>query len=462
MEKDKSETIKQNPLGTDPIGKLLLTMSAPMMFSMLVLALYNVVDSIYIGKVSENALTALSLIFPIQVIMSSIAIGTCVGVSSLVSRSLGQRDTKKAEDTAYNALLIVIFYIALFIVLAFTFTRPFLSMFTSDAEILDDAIIYAKIVMGVNFGLFFETMCSRIVQGTGDSFHPMLVQCIGAVTNIILDPFFIYGWAGLPAMGVAGAAWATVIGQILAAFFAFLWLKKNKYITFSFRKFAKFHPSGSIIREIYQVGLPSILMQSITAVTTSFMNMLLISFSSTATAVYGIFFKLQSFVFMPVFGMNSGLISIIGYNFGAKNTKRIKQALFLGIKIGFLIMSLGFIVFQLFSPQLLSIFSASDSMIAMGTTALKRLSLAFVPASISILMCALFNGTGKGFYALILSMTRQLVFLIPSAWILGKLVGLEGIWYCNIIAELVSLILSLYLYKKMQKVIEFPEAGVNG
>ncbi len=438
---------KENKMGIMPIHKLLINMSVPMMISMLVMALYNIVDSIFVAQINENALTALSLAFPIQNLMIAIANGTGVGVNALLSRSLGEKNEKEVNSSATNGIFLSVIAGILFALLGSLYARPFMTSQTDNLEIIEYGTTYLRIVSIFSIGVFMEIMFERILQSSGNTFYSMITQITGAVANIILDPIMIFGLLGFPKMGVAGAALATVIGQILAAALAlFFNLKKNPEVSLSFHRF---RPSFKTIRRIYGVGAPSMLMQSIGSVLAFCLNNILIQFSTTAVSVYGVYFKLQSFVFMPVFGLSSGMVPIIAYNYGAKNKKRIMTTMKYSIGTAIVVMLLGCAIFQLFPAQLLSLFNANESMIEIGVPALRIISLHFVFAGFCIITVSAFQALGNGLFSLINSMTRQLIFLLPSAYLLAKLAGLTAIWFAFPIAEIGSLLICIILLKKI-------------
>jgi len=437
--------IKENKMGTMPVGKLLVSMSIPMMFSMLIQALYNIVDSIFISRVSEAALTAVSLAFPLQTLMIAFAVGTSVGINSLLARRLGEKRPEEAEKVAGNGLVLMLFTYLVFAFIGITLTNTFMKMFTDDPDLIKMGDQYLGICMTFSFGIFFSVGCEKIIQGTGETMISMMIQLVGAVVNIILDPIMIFGLLGCPALGVRGAAIATVIGQIASMIFGMIMVRRNKFVKVRFLK-ARF--SRSITRETYRVGLPSIVMQAIGTVMTSAMNMILISFTPTATTVFGAYFKLQSFVFMPIFGLNSGLIPIVGYNFGARRFDRIRQVAKIGIIIATTVMAVGFLLFQLLPVQLLSLFNASENMTAIGIKAFRTISWSFLLAGTGIMLSGVFQGVGDGIYSMFVSITRQLVFLIPSAWLLGRIFGLDYVWYSFIISEAFSATLSILFYRR--------------
>lgn len=443
---------KENKLGVMPVGRLLAVMSLPTTFSMLIQALYNIVDSIYVSHFSEKALTAVSLAFPLQMLMASFAVGTGVGVCSVVSRRLGERREDEARTTAGTGFSLELIFMVFFMLLGLVAARPFLSIYTSDPELLGMSSSYARICLIFSIGMFVNIYCEKILQATGDTIHPMIIQASGAVINVILDPILIFGHMGLPAMGASGAAVATVLGQVFAMILGLVFLKKNRYVSIRL-----FRPgfSRESVKDIMEVGIPSIIMQGIGTVMTSLMNAILIAYDVLATTVFGVYFKLQSFVFMPVFGMNSGLMPILGYNYGAKNRARMMKALKLGIASAFLFMTLGAVVFLLFPDFLLGLFNASDSLKAIGEVALRRISLTFPLAAVSITVGALFSAMGDGYISMISSIVRQLVFLIPCAWLFGKLGGLDAIWWSFAVAEIVALAITVFYFRRELKKLDF-------
>lgn len=437
---------KQNKMGTMPINKLLISMALPMIISMLVQALYNIVDSMFVAKISENALTSLSLAFPIQNLMIAVGSGTGVGVNAILSRSLGERNQKEVNRSANNGIFVIIISYLLFALFGIFLCKTFFVSQTDVTEILDYGTTYLQICTVFSFGLFGQLIFERLLQSTGKTFYTMITQGTGAIINIILDPIFIFGLLGLPKMGVAGAAIATVVGQCIAAGLAiFFNLKFNKEIKL---KFKSFRPNIKMIGKIYSVGLPSIIMISIGSVMTYGLNKILISVSqsTTATAVFGAYFRLQSFIFMPVFGLNNGMVPIIAYNYGAKNKARMIKTIKLSVTYAVSIMLIGLIIFQVFPAQLLKIFDASENMIAIGTKALRTISLSFLFAGFCIIVGSVFQALGNGVYSLIISVARQLVVLLPSAFILGKVFGLDAIWFSFPLSEIASVALtSLFL-----------------
>ena len=440
---------QENKMGVMPVNRLILTMSLPMILSMLVQALYNIVDSMFVSRLSENALTAVSLAFPAQNLMIAVATGTGVGVNAALSRSLGERNFDRANKIADHAVFLAIASYAVFAVLGLFFSRQFFLWQTDIEEVVDQGTDYLRICTLFSFGLFLEIACERLLQSTGKTIYSMYTQGLGAIINIIFDPIMIFGLFGFPRMGVAGAAAATVFGQILAAVLGiFLNKTRNQEIHVSFRGF---RPNSEIIRHIYSVGIPSIIMSSIGSVMTFGMNKILIGFTSTATAVFGVYFKLQSFVFMPVFGLNNGTVPIIAYNYGAAKPDRILKTLKLAICYAVGIMLIGFAVFQLLPDKLLLIFEASENMLNIGVPALRIISVSFLFAGYCIVCSSMFQALGHGLLSLLVSVFRQLLVLLPSAFLLSKIGGLDLVWYSFPIAEICSIFFSTYFLRHVYK-----------
>ncbi len=444
---------EENKMGTMPVNKLLISMSLPMIISMLVQAMYNVVDSVFVAQISENALTAVSLAFPLQNLMIAFAGGTAVGVNALLSRSLGEKNQDHVNHTATNSVFIFLMTALIFMVGGLTLSHLFFTVQTSNAEIVTAGTQYSMIVVGCSIGLFSQFLFERLLQATGRTIHTMITQGLGAIINIILDPIFIFGLFGLPKMGVAGAAIATVTGQLIACLLAIILnLKYNHDIQFQWKSFK---PNIQIIKQIYSVGIPSIIMQSIGSVMTFGMNTILIGFSTTATAVFGVYFKLQSFVFMPVFGLNNGMIPIIAYNLGARQSKRMFDTIKLAMIYATGMMLIGVILFESIPQILLGFFNASKAMIQIGTPALRIIAIHFLFAGYSIVCSALFQAVGKGTYSLLTSLIRQLFVLLPCAYLLSLTGNIHLIWLCFPLAEIVSATTSTILFKKMKTQISF-------
>ena len=445
-----SEELRENKMGTMPVRRLVLSMSLPMMIAMLVQALYNVVDSYFVAKLSENALTAVGMVFPFQNLLIAVGVGTGVGVNAFLSRSLGEKNYDAANRAAENGVFLAVLSTLVFTVAGLTLAHPFIAVQTDIPDIVSSGTAYMRICGGLSFGLFLEIMFERLLQATGRTFYTMLTQGTGAIINIIMDPVLIFGLGPFPRMEVAGAAAATVLGQIVAAVLAVLFnLTCNHDIHPTLRGF---RPNGPVIRNIYSVGAPSIILNSIGSVMTFGMNQILFAFSSTAVAVFNVYFKLQSFVFMPVFGLNNGTVPIIAYNFGAGRPDRIMKTLKLAILYAVSIMTAGLLVFNLAAENLLMIFNASESMLEIGVPALKIISLSFILAGFGIACSSLFQAMGHGMLSLWVSVLRQLVILLPAAFIFAKTMGLFYVWFAFPIAEIFSAVVSAvflrHVYKK--------------
>ena len=453
MNQENTSAPADNKMGTMPIGKLLFNMSLPMMISMLVQALYNIVDSIFVAKLSENALTAVSLAFPLQTLLIAVGTGTGVGMNALLSKSLGEKNFKKANATASNAAVLYFFSYLVFFILGFTIVRPFYAsqIGNADQEIMELGIEYLSTVMIFSFGLLAQVFFERLLTSTGRTIFSMTSQLTGAITNIILDPILIFGLLGAPKMGVTGAAVATVIGQCVAALVAgFCNHRYNHDVKLKFHGFRlDFH----IIGTIYAVGIPTIIMQSIGSVMTYCMNRILIEFSSTATAVFGVYFKLQSFFFMPVFGLNNGITPIIAYNYGAGQRKRMLKTIKLSMLVAFCLTFIGFLCFEGIPQILLSLFNASDDMLAIGIPALRIIGIHYLIAWFCIVSGTVFQALGKAFFSMIVSIMRQLFVLIPVAYILAKLGGLHVVWWSFPIAEVISLMVSSFFLVRINRTI---------
>ena len=430
-------------MGVMPVRRLLITMALPMMISMLVQALYNVVDSIFVAQISESALTAVSLVFPFQNLMISIGVGTAVGVNALLSRSLGEKNFALADQTAENGVFLSLLSYLAVLVLSLTLAQPVMAIQIDDPEIISYGVSYLRLVGGLSVGMFAAIMLERLLQSTGRTFYTMITQGLGAVINIVLDPLMIFGIGPFPEMGVAGAALATVIGQCVGAVLALYYnIRHNPEIHPRLRGF---RPNGAVIRRIYAVGVPSILLSSIGSVMTFGMNQILTSFTSTATAVFGIYFKVQSFAFMPIFGLNNGMVPIVSYNLGAQKKKRLVGTVKFAFLLALCIMIAGFLVFQLLPAPILRLFDASDIMLSIGVPALRIISISFLLASGSIISISTLQALGKGVQSMMISFTRQLIVLLPVAWLLSLRGTQESIWWAFPIAEVVTLALSVFL-----------------
>lgn len=430
----------ENKMGVMPVGKLLVNMSTPMILSMLMQALYNIVDSIFVAMISEEALTAVSLAFPLQTLMVSFGIGTGVGVNALVSRYLGAKKHEKANAIATTSVYLTFFTYIVFAVLITLICRPFFRIQTSDTKIVSAGITYMQIVGILSIGMFFQVMMEKLLQSTGKTNLSMITQIVGACINMIMDPILIFGLIGFPKLGIAGAAIATIFGQSVGGLLALYFNKtKNKELVISFKKYPLRLEN---VKRIYEIGLPSIIMQSIGSIMTFGFNKILINFSSTATAVFGVYFKLQSFVLLPIIGLNNGMMPIIAYNFGARKPDRIKQTLKYSYLAAYVMILVGFGLFVAVPEKMLLLFSASDDMLAIGVPALRIISLHFLLAAFSIVSSSFFQAMGHGFISMINAISRQLLVLLPVAYILSKIGGLTAVWWAFPIAELVAVALA--------------------
>lgn len=449
-EKNKFNHPQENKMGTMPVAKLLITMSAPMMISMIVQACYNIVDSIFVSQLSENALNAVSLAFPLQQLMIAVCGGTAVGMNALLSQALGAKKFDRANRVANTGIFLFAVSCIAFVIIGLVGARPFFIMQTDVEEIIEYGTDYATICLSLSVGIFGQFCFEKILQATGRTFLTMITHLVGAITNIILDPILIFGLLGFPRLEVAGAAIATVTGQIAAAILAINFnVKLNPEVHIS-RKLIRW--DNKIVKDIYKIGLPSIIMQSIGSVMTFCLNKILIAFTTTATAVFGAYFKLQSFIFMPIFGLNNGMVPIIAYNYGAKNLQRIKKTVTLSITIAMSIMTLGLIAFEAIPHILLSFFNASEEMLTIGVPALRIIGIHFVFAGFCIIAGSVCQAIGNPAHSLIVSVCRQLLVLLPVAWLLAQIKRLELVWFAFPIAECVSLILSgIFLSKTMRR-----------
>lgn len=440
----------ENKMGTMPVAKLLITMSAPMMISMIVQACYNIVDSVFVSQLGENALNAVSLAFPLQQLMIAFCGGTAVGMNALLSRELGAKNFDRANRVANTGIFLFICSCIVFSLIGIFLSRPFFLAQTDVEEIVEYGVDYASICLGCSVGVFAQFCFEKLLQSTGRTLLTMITQLIGAIINIILDPILIFGLFGFPKLEVAGAAIATVAGQIIAAILAIIFNVKLNHDVHISLKLIRWNKE--IVKNIYKIGLPSIVMQSIGSVMTFCLNKILISFTTTATAVFGAYFKLQSFIFMPIFGLNNGMVPIIAYNYGAKRFPRIKKTILYSIIIAVTIMLLGFTAFQAVPDVLLSFFNASEDMISIGVPALRIISLSFLFAGFCIIVSSVCQAIGNPNHSLLVSVCRQLLVLLPVAWLLAQTEKLELVWFAFPIAECVSLVLSaIFLSKTMRR-----------
>lgn len=444
---------KENKMGVMPITKLVITMSLPIMASMLIQALYNVVDSIFVSRISEEALTAVSLSFPIQNLMIGVGAGTAVGVNALLSKSLGEKAYDHANKIASNGVVLAIVGFVAFFILGLTNTRWFFATQTDVAEIVQSGATYLNICCLMSFGMFGQLMFERLMQSTGKTIFTMFTQGTGAIVNIIFDPLLIFGIGPFPKLGIAGAAYATVLGQIVACTLAIICNHKfNKEIKVTFRNF---RPDFAIMGRIYYIGIPSVIMVATGSVMNYMMNKILISFTSTAAAVFGVYFKLQSFVFMPIFGLNNGVIPIIAYNYGARNRKRMMKTVKVAIVFAGSVMLAGFAVMQIMPRQMLRLFNASENMMSIGVPALRTISICFIFAGVCIALGSVFQALGKSIFSMLVSISRQIIVLIPAAYLFSLTGNVRNVWFAFPIAEIMSVIVSvagfMYIYKKIIK-----------
>ena len=453
----------ENNMGVMPVPKLLITMSLPLIISMLVQALYNVVDSVFVAQINEEALTAVSLAFPVQNLMIAIAAGTGVGINALLSRNLGEKNLEGANAAAKNGIFLGMISYIVMAVIGLAGSHFFFTVQTKDPLIVRYGTQYMLIITVVSVGIFMQITFERLLQSTGKTIYNMITQGTGAIINIVLDPILIFGMFGLPRMEVAGAALATVIGQLVAVCMSLYFnCKKNTELDLNMRTF---RPNKTIIATIYKVGVPSIIMQSIGSVMVFGMNKILLIFSSTAAAVFGVYFKLQSFIFMPIFGLNNGMIPIIAYNYGAKNRERIMATIKMSVLIAVGIMLVGLVVFQIFPVQLLEIFDASENMLGIGVPALRIISLSFIFAGYIIIIISVFQALGNGVYSLVVSVIRQLFVILPVAYLFARVFGLSRVWWAIPIAEIVAVTVTTLLFRRIIRLkikpLEAPEPQLN-
>ena len=444
-----TNTLQENKMGVMPVGKLLVNMALPMIISMLVQALYNVVDSIYVSQISESAVTALSLAFPVQNLQIGFAVGIGVGVNSLLSKSLGQRDQEAANRTAGNGIVLMLIVSVAFMLFGLFGVRPYYEMQSDVTATVEGGIAYSRICCLLTLGIFMEILGERLLQATGRTVLTMITQSTGAIINIVLDPILIHGWFGLPAMGIAGAAWATVIGQWVAAFLALYFNEKhNPEVQFG-RRYAKLH--RATVQQILTVGVPSIIMNGIGSFMNFGMNQILQGFTETATGVFGIYFKLQSFFFMPLFGINNATISIIAFNYGARKPERMVKTLKIACGAAVCLMTCGFLVFTFLPDLLLGMFNPSEAFLVIGRACLKTIGVCFPLAAVSIVLGACFQALGNGIYSTLTSMGRQLVVLLPAAYLLSLSGNVNLVWLAYPIAEIASLCLTLLFFRRIYR-----------
>ena len=527
--REKSQPPQENKMGVMPVNRLLLTMSGPMMISMLIQALYNVVDSMFVSYISESALTAVSLAYPMQNLMIAVATGTGVGINALLSRNLGEKNFPIVNRTAGNAIFLGLISYVVFALVGLFGSRIYFTVQVSDPEIIQMGQDYLSVILILSIGCFGQVLLSRLLQSTGKTFYSMVIQMVGAVLNIILDPIMIFGLLGFPAMGVAGAALATVISQVVGTLMGLYYnLRKNPEIQFSLNQLRpsapiiariysvgvpsillqtvasllifgllgfpamgvagaalatvisqvvgtlmglyynlrknpeiqfslnQLRPSAPIIARIYSVGVPSILLQTVSSLLIFGLNQILVAFSETATAVYGVYFKLQGFAFLPIIGMNNGMVPIIAYNYGAKKPERILQTIKLAITYALIIMVVAVAVFQIFPTQLLGFFQASPEMLEIGVPALRILSLCFIIGGFTIVSSSVFQALGRGLLSMSISIFRQLVLVLPLAYFFSLTGKLEMVWWAFPVAEVLAGLLALYYLRRAYRRVILP------
>lgn len=443
------EQVKTNKMATKPMTPLLMGMAFPPMISMLIQSLYNIVDSMFVAQVSENALTAVSLAFPIQSLIIAVSVGIGVGVNSYIARKLGEHDHKEANSTVAHGMILASIASIIFALFGLFGTEAFLGMFTTDPEIFGDATSYMHIVVYFSFTSFYYILIEKVFQSTGRMMVPMMIQAIGAITNIILDPIMIFGWLGFPALGVSGAAIATVTAQFLSMGLSFYFLMdKKQEVRLDIKNFQY---RGYTIKQILTIGIPNACMNALGSFLVMGLNSILVQFSNTAVSLYGVYYKLQTFVFMPASGLTQGAMPIMGFNYGAKNRTRLMDCLKVSIIVTFAIMCFGVLIFQLFPKELLLLFNASDDMLDMGIVALRIISISYLPATLGFILPTLFQSMGKGVESLVVFLLRQFCITLPLSWLLSDWMGLEGIWVSFIIAEVVAALAAIIFFVRMYK-----------
>lgn len=445
----------RNILGVENIGSLICKMSIPIMFSMMVMALYNVVDSIFISHYSAKYLASLSIVFPLQMGIIAVCSGTAIGINSLTSRYLGAGNTDKANKVAITGMWLEIISSLVFILFGIFFSGVFANAFSSDPEITNGTKAYLSICLIISTPLMFSSVIERLMQAEGDSIHPMIVQIVGALINIVLDPVFIFGIGPFPEMGVAGAALATVLGQIIGCIIAYIFYRRINILSARIHNLIKFKPEKQTIKEIYKVALPSIVLQGLTSISTLLMNIIVVAFSEIAVAVFGLYFKVQSFLYMPLFGLNSGVIPIVGYNYGARNKDRVVKTVRIAMAIGCSVMLLGTLLFQFFPNLILSPFKTTEEMNKIAYVAFRIISIGFIFSAIAIVINGFFMGIGAGVSAMSVNLARQLILLVPLAFFLSKTaLGISGVWVAFPISEVLSTILAYALFIKEKNKID--------
>lgn len=447
---EDNRTLQQNKMGTMPIGKLLMNMAWPAILSMTISALYNIVDSIFVARISEEALTAVSLVNPVQMMIIALSVGSGVGINSLIARRLGAKNQEEADKAASTSIRIGLFNYFIFLMVGIFVTGPFVSGYAEKGtEIYEAACQYLAIVCIGSLFINIQVVLEKVLQSTGNMVAPMIMSLVGAIVNIILDPILIFGLFGMPRLEVAGAALATVIGQFCAMMVGIFVVVKGEHLVHI--QLRGFKLDWKVVKDIYKVGFPSIVMQSLASFMVIFYNMILVVYSTTAVAVLGIYFKIQSFVFMPVFGLNQGAMPIMGYNYGARDKDRLMETYKTALKVAVVVMGLGLLLFQLLPTQLLLMFDASADMLAIGVPALRLISLCFLPAAFGIITGTLFQGTGHGMLSLYVSLCRQFLGILPLAFVLIRIGGVTLSWMSFPLAELIGVTMSAIMLKRLYK-----------
>jgi putative MATE family efflux protein len=441
--------VSEHKMATEPVGKLLFTMSLPLMFSMIMEALYNVVDSLFVARLSEKALTALTLAFPVQLLTVSVTVGTGVGINALLSRQLGERNRQGVDETAINGVLLAVLTYAVFLLFGLFLVGPYFAWQTEDAEIRRAGVEYLSICMVFSFGAVGQILFQRLLQSTGRTGLSMVSQLAGAAFNIVFDPILIFGLGGFPKMGVTGAAIATVAGQVIAlAIAVVLNITKNKDVRFRFRGF---RPDAKVIGAIYRVGAPAIANQSLNSLMAFGVNLILMSLSATAVAAFGIYLRIQNFVLMPAFGVNNGVIAIGAFNYGARNKRRIDGTIKHGLMLAGSILILGTILIQVFTVPILKLFDASDTLMALGSQALRIISLSYVFVALTLVMQGVYQALGNGLYSLVITLMRVVIVLLPALYLFAQCFAPRQVWWAFVLAEALSAAVGAVLFKRIYR-----------
>lgn len=440
-----------NAMANKPIFPLLMKMAVPPMISMLIQSMYNIIDSIFVAKLGEKALTALSLAFPLQNLSLAFSVGLGVAINALIAQNLGAKKSEHANNIASHGIFLSLLHSLLFVFIGSFLMKPFFLMFTNDLTILNYAIIYGSIVITFTFGSIIHIAIEKMFQATGNMIIPMFLQVIGAIINIVLDPILIFGINGYLKLGVAGAAIATIIGQISACLLAVFLFRKKSTLKISFKNFK---PNILVIKNIYSIAVPSGIMTAMPSILVALLNSLLATVSQTAIAFFGVYFKLQSFIYMPANGLIQGMRPLVSYNYGAKHYERVKKTINVSIIVTSVILCSGSLIFMTFPEFILSWFNATDSLLKIGVIGLRILSLCFIISTFGIVISGVFESLGNGKYSLIISLLRQFIIILPLAYILLSLIGLNGVWLSFVISEGIASIIAIILLKK--EILKFP------